>query len=154
MVVTVKRFFEKYVKSSPGEPGEISGHGLQLATAALLIEMMRADAEVSEEERGMVMKTIMAVFHLNEEESQMLLCSAEDRVRKATGYYEFTALINKGFAYQQKVKVVEHLWEIAFADKSLDKHEEHMVRKIADLIYVEHKDFIDAKLRVKKKIEG
>ena len=60
----------------------------------------------------------------------------------------------RGFTYPQKVKIIEHLWEIAFADTSLDKHEEHMVRKIADLIYVEHKDFIDAKLRVKKKLRG
>jgi len=154
MVVTVKKFFEKYIKPFPEKPGEVSGHSLQLATAALLIEMMRADTKVSEEERGTVMKTVMAIFHLTEEESDTLLRFAEEKIRKATGYYEFTALINKGFPYPQKVKVIEHLWEIAFADTSLDKYEEHMVRKIADLIYVEHKDFIDAKLRVKKKIRG
>ena len=50
------------------------------------------------------------------------------------------------------MKVIEHLWEIAFADSRLDKYEEHMVRKIAGLIYVEHKDFINAKLRVKKRL--
>lgn len=153
MIITVKNFFEKYIKSSPEKPGEVSGHALQLATTALLIEMMRADAEVSEYERSMVMKTVMAKFHLTEEESHTLLCFAEEKVRKATGYYEFTSLINRGFTYEQKVKIIEHLWEIAFADTSLDKHEEHMVRKIADLIYVEHKDFIDAKLRVKKKLD-
>jgi uncharacterized tellurite resistance protein B-like protein len=136
MVVTVKKFFEKYIKPFPEKPGDVSGHSLQLATAALLIEMMRADAEVSEEERGMVMKTVMALFHLTEDESHALLRLAEERIRKATGYYEF----------------IEYLWEIAFADTSLDKHEEHMVRKIADLIYVEHKDFIEAKLRMKKKL--
>jgi uncharacterized tellurite resistance protein B-like protein len=152
MVSRVKKFFEEYIKPPQEKPGEVSGHSLQLATAALLIEMMRADAEVSEEERGLVMKTVMAIFHLTEDESHALLHLAEERIRKATGYYEFTALINKGFTYPQKVKVIEHLWEIAFADTSLDKHEEHMVRKIADLIYVEHKDFINAKLGVKKKL--
>jgi len=81
-----------------------------------------------------------------------LLQLAEEEIWKATGYYEFTSLINKGFTYEQKVKVIEHLWEVAFADAELDKYEEHMVRKIADLIHVEHKDFIDAKLRVKKKL--
>ncbi len=152
MVTAVIKFFEKHINVSPEEPGEVSGHSLQLATAALLIEMMRADAEASEDERRMVMKTVMVKFHLTEEESNTLLLLAEERIRKATGYYEFTALINKGFTYPQKVTVIEHLWEIAFADASLDKHEEHMVRKIADLIYVEHKEFIDAKLRVKKKL--
>jgi uncharacterized tellurite resistance protein B-like protein len=114
--------------------------------------MMRADAEITGDERRMVMKTIRTRFHLTEEESDALLQFAEEKIRKATGYYEFTSLINKGLPYEQKVKVIEHLWEIAFTDKSLDKHEEYMVRKIADLIYVEHKDFIDAKLRVKKKL--
>jgi uncharacterized tellurite resistance protein B-like protein len=60
--------------------------------------------------------------------------------------------MNKGFSYEQKIKVIEHLWEVAYADNILDKHEEYMVRKIAGLIYVSHKDFIEAKLRVKKMI--
>ena len=152
MKIAIKQFFERHIGNSRGSSNEISEHSLQLATAALLIEMMRADAKVSEDERRMVMKTIMAKFNLSEEESIALLQFAKEEIRKATGYYEFTSLINRGFAYEEKVRVVENLWEIAFADKSLDKYEEHMVRKIADLIYVEHKDFIDAKLRVKKRL--
>jgi uncharacterized tellurite resistance protein B-like protein len=152
MVTTVKKFFKKHIKPSQTGSDEISERSLQLATAALLIEMMRADAETTEDERRMVMKTIMTRFNLTEEESGSLLQFAEEKIRKATGYYEFTSLINKGFTYEQKVKVIENLWEIAFTDKSLDRYEEYMVRKIADLIYVEHKDFINAKLRVKKKL--
>ena len=152
MVIGIRNFFKKHIKPSPGSSDEVSEHSLQLATGSLLIEMMRADAKITEDERRMVMKTIMSSFNLTEEESGELFQFAEEKVRKATGYYEFTALINKGFTYKQKVKVIENLWEIAFTDKSLDKHEEYMVRKIADLIYVEHKDFIDAKLRVKKEL--
>jgi uncharacterized tellurite resistance protein B-like protein len=152
MVITIKKFFEKCIKSSQDSSDGVSGHSLQLATTALLIEMMRADAEVREDERRKVIETITTKFDLMEEESDVLMQLAEEKIWKATGYYEFTSLINRGFSYEQKVKVIEHLWEIAFADTSIDKHEEHMVRKIADLIYVAHKDFIDAKLRVKKKL--
>jgi len=152
MVIEIRKFFKKHIGPSHAGSDEVSEHSLQLATAALLIEMMRADAEITEDERRMVMNTTMTRFHLTEEESGALLQFAEEKIQKATGYYEFTSLINKGFTYEQKVKVIENLWEIAFADESLDKHEEHMVRKIADLIYVEHTDFIDAKLRVKKKL--
>jgi uncharacterized tellurite resistance protein B-like protein len=152
MVKTFKKFFDQHIKPSQTSSDEVSEHSLQLATAALLIEMMRADAKTTEDERRMVIKTIMTRFHLTEEESGLLLHFAEEKIRKATGYYEFTSLINKGFTYEQKVKVIENLWEIAFTDESIDRYEEHMVRKIADLIYVEHKDFIDAKLRVKKKL--
>jgi len=152
MVVTIKNFFEKYIKPSPDKQDVVSEQSLQLATAALLIEMMRADAEVSEDERRTITKTVQSKFNLSEEETNTLLQLAEEEIRKVTGYYEFTSLINKDFTYEQKVKVIEHLWEVAFADAELDKHEEYMVRKIADLIHVEHKDFIDAKLRVKKKL--
>jgi uncharacterized tellurite resistance protein B-like protein len=152
MVTAFNKFFKKYIKPSAAGSDEVSERSLQLATAALLVEMMRADAEITGDERRMVMSTIMTRFHLTEEESSALLQVAEEKIRDATGYYEFTSLINKGFAYEQKIRVIENLWEIAFMDKYLDKHEEHMVRRIADLIYVDHKDFIDAKLRVKKKL--
>jgi len=152
MVIALNNFFRKYIKPSPVGSDEVSEHSVQVATAALLTEMMRADSEITEDERRMVMKTIRTRFHLTEDESGALLQLAEEKIRKATGYYEFTSLINKGFTYEQKVKVIENLWEIAFTDKYVDKHEEHMVRKIANLIYVEHKDFIDSKLRVKKKL--
>jgi uncharacterized tellurite resistance protein B-like protein len=146
------KFFKKHIKPSAAGSYEVSERSLQLAAAALFIEMMRADAEITGDERRMVMNTIMTRFHLTEEESSAPLKFAEEKIRKATGYYEFTSLINKGFTYEQKVRVIENLWGIAFTDEYLDKHEEHMVRKIADLIYVEHKDFIDAKLRAKKKL--
>jgi len=152
MVITVKKFLEKYINPLPEGSGGISDRSLKIATAALLLEMMRADARVTEDERSAVMKTVMSRFNLTREESDDLLQFAEQEIRKATGYYEFTSLINKGLAYGQKVKVIESLWEIAFADTCLDKYEEHMVRKIADLIYVEHKDFIEAKLRVKERL--
>ena len=152
MVTSFKTFFKRYLANSPKCRDEVSGHSLQLATAALLVEMMRADAEITDKERGAVMKTVMNRFHLTEGESKDIIHLAEEKVSKSTGYYEFTSLINKGYGYGQKVKVIENLWEIAFTDKSLDKYEEHMVRKVADLIYVEHKDFIEAKLRIKKKL--
>jgi uncharacterized tellurite resistance protein B-like protein len=151
MVSVIKQFFEKYIKPSSDGSGKVSEHSLQIATAALLIEVMRADSKVREEERRAVAKTIQSKFKLTGEETNKLLKLAEEEIRESTGYYEFTSLINKGFTYEQKLKVMEHLWEVAFADTELDKYEEYVIRKVADLIYVEHKDFIETKLRVRKK---
>jgi uncharacterized tellurite resistance protein B-like protein len=149
MINAIKQFFETNIKPAPDSSEEVTEHSLQLATAALLIEMMRADAKISEGERKTITNSIRSKFRLSEQETDTLLQFAEEEIRKATGYYEFTHLINKGFTYEQKLRVVEHLWEVAFADKELDKHEEHMVRKIADLIHVSHKDFIATKIRVR-----
>ena len=151
MVSIVKQFFDKHIKPSSNTSDRGSDHALQVATAALLLEMMRADSKISDEELKTVTELMQSKFNLTGDETGSLLKLAEDEIWKATGYYEFTSLINKGFTYEQKLKVIEHLWEVAFADTKLDKYEEHMVRKIADLIYVEHKDFINTKLKVRDK---
>jgi uncharacterized tellurite resistance protein B-like protein len=151
MVSIVRQFFDKYIKSSPDTSDRGSDHSLQIATAALLIEMMRADAKTGDDELSTIAAVIQSKFDLTGDETSTLIKLAEDEIWKSTGYYEFTSLINKGFTYDQKLKVIELLWEVAFADSELDKHEEYMVRKIADLIYVEHKDFIATKLKVRDK---
>ncbi len=151
MINTIKQFFEKNIQTPPNSSVKVSEHSLQLATAALMIEMMRADTEISDEEQRVITGTIKAKFVLSAEETETIIKLAEDEISKATGYFEFTSLINKGYSYDQKIKVVEHLWEVAFSDSVLDKYEEHMVRKIADLIHVSHKDYIEAKLRVRNK---
>jgi uncharacterized tellurite resistance protein B-like protein len=154
MVFSIKKFFEKHIQPTSDRTDEVSEHSIQVATAALLIEMMKADGKVSEDERKTVMQTIQSKFNLTDEETKSLKELAKEKAKKATDYYEFTSLIHKSLSYEQKVEIIEHLWEIAFTDKHIDKHEEYMVRKIADLIYVEHKDFIEAKLRVKKKLSA
>ena len=152
MVSSIKKFFEKHVQPVSGKTDGVAEHAVQVATAALLIEMMKADGKVSEDERKAVMQTIRSTFNLTEGETKSLKKLAEEKIKRATDYYEFTSLIHKELPYEKKVGIIEHLWEIAFTDAHLDKHEEYMVRKIADLIYVEHKDFIEAKLRVKKRL--
>lgn len=150
MITTIRQFFKKNIKL-PNK--KLPSHSLNVAIAALLIEMKRSDASVSEIERDVITNIIRSRLALTAEEISELLKLAEEELWKSTGYYEFTSLINKGFSYEQKVMVIEHLWEVSFADKKVDKHEEHMVRKIADLLYVAHNDFINAKLRVRKKAE-
>jgi len=153
MINTIRQFFDKHIKLPNKSPDKLPEHSLHVATAALLIEMMRSDASVSEAERETITNIIRLKLALTAEEINELLKLAEEELWKSTGYYEFTSLINKGFTYEQKIMVIEHLWEVAFADAKVDKHEEHMVRKIADLLYVAHNDFINAKLRVRKKAE-
>jgi uncharacterized tellurite resistance protein B-like protein len=149
MINIVRQFFEKHIKPSQESPEKVSEHALQIATAALLIEMMRADAEISEDEQQTITATIKSKFKLSDQETNDLLQLAKEEIWESTGYFEFTSLINKGFTHEQKKKVIEHLWDVAYADAILDKHEEYMVRKIAGLIHVSHRDFIEAKLRAK-----
>jgi uncharacterized tellurite resistance protein B-like protein len=152
MISDIRKFFEKHLTPPSKDSGTISKHSIELATAALLIEMMRADMKIGEDERRTITEAVRTKFNLSSHETNALLQLAEDELKNSTGYYEFTSLINKKFTYEQKLKVIEHLWEVAFSDAELDKHEEHMMRKIATLIHVSHKDFISSKLAVRKRM--
>lgn len=125
---------------------------LHLATAALLIEMTRADEEVKPEEQAAVMRAIRKAFGLPEQETVELVRLAEQEANDATCYRQFTALINQHFSKSQKVQVVEMLWEVAYADAEMEQYEEHLLRRLADLLYVPHSDFIRAKLRVQERL--
>ena len=87
---------------------------------------------------------------MSEEELGELVKLAESEANQATSLYEFTRLINDEYDYKEKVELIENMWKIAFSDEQLDKYEEHLIRKISDLIYVSHSDFIKTKLNVRK----
>jgi uncharacterized tellurite resistance protein B-like protein len=136
MLSTVRHFFERHIHvSSQAEKGDLN-HRLQVATAALLYEVMRMGNEFKDAERHMVTAAIEARFALTAEETAALLRRAEARAKDATDYYEFTALINQHFTAEQKEQVVEYLWQVACADREIDRFERTLVNKIADLLYV------------------
>jgi uncharacterized tellurite resistance protein B-like protein len=155
MLQSIKRFFEERVapEAAEAEPAACE-HGLRLAAAALLFEIVRADAEVKDEERTVVRAAIQGTFGLTKEESEELMRLAEAESREATSLYDFTHLIDKAFAPEQKKRVVELLWLVAYADAEKHAHEEHLVRKIAGLLHVPHPDFIDAKIRARAESQG
>lgn len=147
MIDQFKSFFDRFLGSDDGATGS-EEHRLHMATAALLIEMTRVDEHIKPEEQATLAAGIRHTFGLTEDETAELISLAEQEAHDATCYHAFTSLINKGFSKEQKIRVVEMLWEIAYADQDLDMYEEHLVRKLSELLYVSHGDFIAAKLRV------
>ena len=150
MLQSIKRFFETRVETEASQASpEAREHGLRLAAAALLFEIVRADDEIREEERTVVRAAIQSTFGLEQEESDELMHLAEEESRSATSLFEFTHLIDKAFSPEQKKRVVELLWLVAFADGEKHAHEEHLVRRIAGLLHVPHPDFINAKIKAR-----
>ena len=151
MIKRFKQFFEKHL-SPPAGDEEVDQRRLHLATAALLVEMTRADGEVKEDEQAAVARAMRKAFDIGERETAELIQLAELEIADATCYHQFTSLINKNFSKQQKAQVVEMLWEVAYADAEMEKYEEHLLRRLADLLYVPHAEFIQSKLRVKARL--
>jgi len=147
---SLHQFFEERISPLLGARGQADvEQRLRLATAALFIEMMRADFEVTEEERHQLEDLVRETLGLDESETRELLAAAEREVESSVELFQFTRLIDEAFAPEQKVKVVERLWRIAYADENVDRLEEHLVRKIANLLHVSHRDYIAAKLAAK-----
>ena len=151
MINHFKQFFDKHLNSDDKSDGS-PDHQLHLATAALLIEMMRVDDHIKPAEMSVLTTGIRHTFELSEQEISELVQLAEEEVQDASCYHAFTSLINKGFSKDQKIRVVEMLWEVAYADNELDMYEEHLVRKLSDLLYVKHSDFIRAKHQVLERL--
>lgn len=151
MLAAIRRFFEDRL-SATSLSQQSPEQRLQLATAALLLEVARADQAIHKLELTAVEQTITRTFQLSADAMADLIRLAEEQVRQSTSDYAFTSLVNKGFEHANKVRLVELLWEVAYADGELDKYEEHLIRRIAELIYVPHQEFIAAKLRVAEKV--
>ena len=97
-------------------------------------------------------QTLKEVYKVDEKDIEELINESEKKVSESTSLYEYTRLINDLCDYQDKLKLINNLWTIAFADKHLDKYEEFLIRKISDLLYVSHSDFIQQKLSVKESL--
>ena len=148
MISTLKGFFNQLVDS--GAQDKTAGKTLQIATAALLVEMMRTDNHIAAEESALIEKTLREQFSLEAGELGDLLKLADAEARQAVGYYPFTSLINKQCSLEQKVRIVENMWHVAMSDGHISAHENHLMRKIADLLYIGHADYIAAVQRARQ----
>ena len=118
---------------------------LELASAALMIEVARSDFDLNNEEFLLIQSLLAQEFALAPEELKSLADSALDKTKNATCLFEFTTVINNHATSNQKLKIIIMLWEIAFSDSKLCKYEEALIRKLSDLLYVPHSEFIRAR---------
>jgi uncharacterized tellurite resistance protein B-like protein len=119
---------------------------LELACAVLLSEVMRADGEFSDEEQSKLTKVMKDTFCLSNDEVSEILASALELSNNATDFYQFTSKVNQHYSLDQRMKIVALLWEIAYADGHLANIEEHIIRKIADLLHLNHGEYIQVKI--------
>ncbi len=150
MLRAIQKFFETNV--SAAESGA-SGNDerIRLATAALFVEMTRADFEVVAVEDRMVLESIQSTLAIGPQQAEELLELAKAEASEAVELFQFTRLVDREFSNERKAHIIQSLWEVALADSYLDRHEEGMVRKVADLLHVPHSEFIAAKKRARKR---
>ncbi len=145
MIGSIRKWFSR--------PEPVSGEGkvldnVQFCVAVLLVEVARADFDQSDLEVAKIGEQLAVRFDLPEQETAELLKAAQDKVEDSVSLHEFTQALHAGMSYAEKETVVEMLWHIALADQNLDKYEDYMIGKIAELLYVYRGDVIRLKDRV------
>ena len=119
---------------------------LDKACSALLIEVAFADKVFDESEISSLTTSLKEIYNLEHDTINELVSDAEKTVNESTSLYEYTRVVNDEFSYNDKLELLSRIWKLAFADGALDKYEEHLIRKISDLIHISHSDFIKIKL--------
>jgi uncharacterized tellurite resistance protein B-like protein len=150
MLKTLKDLFDTLCPPAPTSDPAATEHALQLATAVMLVEVMRADASFHEGEREAVLAGLREKFALSDDEAQRLTELAEDAARRATDLFSFTSRINERFDMAQKLRMVELMWRVAYADGHLSAHERHVLWRIADLLHVPQGAYVNARMRAEQ----
>jgi uncharacterized tellurite resistance protein B-like protein len=146
MKSALKRFLENLLP--PEEVVETDDEALNFATALLLFEVAKADYALDDAEWQSMKTALTDVLSITTEMADTLLTTAQKHSETNTSMQPFTRLINDEFDQEQKKHLMKAMWKIAYADGKLDKYEEHYLRKIAELLYIPHSQFIQQKLAV------
>ncbi len=120
---------------------------LQIATATLLLEVVRADFEIQLEELDKIRQLLASQFRLNADELEQLITEAGENADRLVSLQHITRQLNEQFSESEKIRVIEMMWEVVFADGNLDHYEEHLLRQVAELLYLPHSAFIKARHR-------
>ena len=145
-------FFERHLQPASDASNTLSFAQKQLATAALLIEVAMADQAFDESELQLLMVLLERKFSLPHSQLAELAELAQTESEHATSLHQFTQLINRDCTHAEKFELIKAMWEVAYADNKIDKYEEYVIRKVADLIHVSHSDFIRAKSIIKQSL--
>lgn len=150
----IRNFFETHTLTSDiSDAKQPDEEQIRLATAALMFEVAGADNDLDVSEQQAIIRLLAEMFGMTDVQSEELAELARNHAADATSLHAFTSVITKQWAYEDRSRVIEVMWEVALADGRLDDHERHLMRKLASLLYIPHSDYIAAKIRAQKKLE-
>ena len=148
MIDLVKKFFGKTTGSGQADQDKDTSHDIRIATCALLLEMANIDGEFSESERKSILAILKKDYQLSDEYAEELIKVSKEELQGSVDLWRFTNLINRNYPTEEKIRIIEMVWQIAFMDGKLDKYEDYLTHKLARLLNLTHKQLIEAKLKV------
>ena len=135
------------------EPEQIEAIDINHAAAALMVEIMAADQQWDDLEADQIKTLLNAQLGITEQEAEELLNEAKEQQKKANDLYQFTSVINEHYSSNQKYQLLKQLWRVAYVDGQIDRYEEHMIRKLSELLHLAHSQFIRAKIEARSTVD-
>ena len=148
MLDIVKHFFNKAIETGSGEEDRNTGHDKTVAVCALFLEMARIDETFSGEEIKVILAILKEKYGLSPEHVDALIAEAEKELIESIDYWQFARRINENYSTEEKIEIIESLWQIIFVDQKMDKYENYLIHKLSTLLRLSHDQLIDAKLKV------
>ena len=146
MIDMVKRFFSKL---GEGDAGQGAGtHDLRVAACALFLEMAKMDGAFSDTETKQIIHLLKEHYDLSDEHAAALMETSREQLKESIDLWQFTNLINENYTLEEKLEIIEMIWQVAYADGKLEAHEDYLAHKLAKLLRLNHKQLIDAKMKV------
>ncbi|MBT5406863.1 MAG: TerB family tellurite resistance protein [Gammaproteobacteria bacterium] len=118
-----------------------------LSVCIFLIEVSKSDDEYDDLEKSKIIDLLKKEFSLNDDQIKLVITLADQKNNEMISLHDFTEIVNNECSYSEKKDLIKMLWDVAYADGRIDKYEDYTIRKISDLLYIKHTDFIKAKLR-------
>jgi uncharacterized tellurite resistance protein B-like protein len=141
----LKNFLVLFTQQVEQQPS--SAATVELATAALMYEVVHADSAVDHAEEEKVKSLLQQQFTIDPIALDALIRDGAENAKDAVDLVQFTRVLNQHYSLDQRAGILQKLWSVAYADQHLDKYEEHIIRRIADLMHIPHSVFIQAKLK-------
>lgn len=148
MIDIVKKFFSK-TSSTDTKPSQRStAHDIQVAVCALCIEIARIDEKFTQQELDTLLSILIKKYNLSSDNAEALMAVADQALEESVDLWQFAQLINENYAVDEKLEIIEMLWQIVYVDEKMDKHEHYLMNKLSSLLRLSHNQLIDAKLKV------
>jgi uncharacterized tellurite resistance protein B-like protein len=150
MIDLFEKFFHKRVVDARKEKKDVDARDIRIAACAILIEMANIDGKFSQSERENIIFALKGEYELGDEDAVSLIDAATDELKNSVDLWHFTNLINQNYSIEERLRIVETIWRIAYTDGKLDKYEDYLAHKVANLLRLTHKQLIEAKLKTLK----
>ena len=148
MLDTIKRFFNKEKANDPAKGGHTSEHDMRVATCALFVEMARIDEKFTQAEVDTIISILKEKYGLSQEHADALLAEADKELAESVDLWQFARLINENYSVDEKIEIIETLWQMVFVDGKMDRYEHYLMNKLKNLLRLSHEQLINAKLKV------